>query len=394
MKKIICILAIFLFFTGLNYSYAKETKASDYEIAQPAAENQEETVVNEKTNVAIFKLNSKYGLKYNDSGKIILNAEWDEIIAINDNEYKLIKDNKAGYINLVSKSTFLTPYDDISVTGDYVKIKNDGKYGLVDKSGNVLLPPSFQSVNVIKSDGKEYLTGKVEGKYRFYQNTGKLIPEEELYTITPTKEYLLANDLLPVFKTKYQTKVTTYEKEINNDNLVYEIQEVKSTGKVKAKFIKNNSKLPMRGDKIVQLEKPTSNFISINNKDYILNHKDGKIGLNNKSGVEIIPTNFDTISIKKPCKHFFKSIVLAQKGGFFYIYDLKGNLKALQNSENITVYENNKVYVYYNGIITLDDKHIGTITKNGNKYLTKNEKFKRVPHKVNELILTILSDCK
>ena len=44
MKKIICILAIFLFFTGLNYSYAKETKASDYEIAQPAAENQEETV--------------------------------------------------------------------------------------------------------------------------------------------------------------------------------------------------------------------------------------------------------------------------------------------------------------------------------------------------------------
>ena len=155
MKKIICILAIFLFFTGLNYSYAKETKASDYEIAQPAA----------------------------------------EIIAINDNEYKLIKDNKAGYINLVSKSTFLTPYDDISVTGDYVKIKNDGKYGLVDKSGNVLLPPSFQSVNVIKSDGKEYLTGKVEGKYRFYQNTGKLIPEEELYTITPTKEYLLANDL-------------------------------------------------------------------------------------------------------------------------------------------------------------------------------------------------------
>ena len=79
MKKIICILAIFLFFTGLNYSYAKETKASDYEIVQTSSSEQEQTIVSENANTIIFKINDKYGLKYKDSDKIILKAEWDEI---------------------------------------------------------------------------------------------------------------------------------------------------------------------------------------------------------------------------------------------------------------------------------------------------------------------------
>ena len=394
MKKIICILAVFLLFTGINYSYSKETKASDYEIVQSSPNEQEETIVSENANTVIYKINDKYGLKYKESGKIILKAEWDEIIAINDNEYKLIKNNKAGYINLALKSTFLTPYEDITPTGNYVKVKNAGKVGLVDKNGNLILPPTFQKINIFNSEGKEYLTGKIEGKYRFFHNTGKLIPEEELYTITPTKESILANDLRPIFKTKYTHNETTYEKETSNTNLVYEIQEMKSKEKVKARFFKKNSRLPMRGDKLVELENTDKNFISINNKDYSLSKNGNKIGLKNKSGIEILPANFDSIAILKPCSHFFNSVILAKKDGLYNIYDLKGNLNALQNTNNITVYSGRRVYVYYDGIVTLDDKQIGTITKEGNKYKTKNEKFKKVPHKVNELIITILSNTK
>ncbi len=393
MKKIICILAIFLFFTGLNYSCAKETKTSD-EIVQTSSSEQEQTIVSENANTIIFKINDKYGLKYKDSDKIILKAEWDEITPINDNEYKIIKNNKAGYINIALKSTFLTPYEDITTIGGYVKVKNDGKYGLVDKKGNVILPPAFQKVGVLNSGGQEYLTGKIEGKYRFFQNTGKLIPEDELYTITPDKESLLANDIRPIFKTKYTHTETTYEKETANTNLVYEIQEMKSNKKVKAAFFKKNSRLPMRGDKLVKFENTDNNFISINNKDYSVSKNGDKIGLKNKSGVEILPSNFDSIKILKPCSHFFNSVILAQKDGLYNIYDLKGNLNALQNANNITVYSGSRVYVYYDGIVTLDDKQIGTITKSENKYQTKNEKFKRVPHKVNELIITILSNTK
>ncbi len=393
MKKIICILAVFLLFTGLNYSYAKETKASDYEIIQTDNDRQEEIIVSENANVIIIKVNDKYGLKYKDSDKFILKPIWDEITAINDNEYKLIKDNKAGYINLALKSTFLTPYEDITPVGKYVKVKNDGKYGLVDKSGNVLLPPNFQRVNVFNSDGKEYLTGKIEGKYRFFHNTGRLIPEDELYTITTTKEALLANDIKPIFKRKYINNETTYTKEINND-LVYEIEEVKSSGKIKAAFLNKNSRLPMRGDKLVKLENKEKNTVFVENKDYLISKNGNKIGLKNKAGVEVLPANFDSISIQKPCSHFFKPIIITKKDGYYYLYDLKGNLIAMQNSNNITVYNGKKVYVYYDGIITLDEKQIGTITKNNNKFVTQNEKFKRVPHKVNELILTILSNQK
>ena len=297
-------------------------------------------------------------------------------------------------INLALKSNFLTPYEDITPAGNYVKVKNDGKYGLVDKNGNIILPPAFQKVGVLNSGGQEYLTGKIEGKYRFFQNTGKLIPEEDLYTITPAKESLLANDIRPIFKTKYTHNETTYEKETSNTNLVYEIQEIKSTEKVKAAFFKKNSKLPMRGDKLVKFENTDKNFISINNKEYSLSKNGDKIGLKNKSGIEILPADFDSISIIKPCSHFYSSIILAKKEGFYTIYDINGNLIALQNSNNITVYKGSRVYVYYDGIVTLDDKQIGTITKKENSFETKNKKFKRVPHKVNELIITILSNIK
>ena len=66
MKKIICILAVFLLFIGLDYSYAKETKVEDYEIVQTSSTEQEQTIVSENGNTVIFKINDKYGIKYKD----------------------------------------------------------------------------------------------------------------------------------------------------------------------------------------------------------------------------------------------------------------------------------------------------------------------------------------
>ena len=158
----------------------------------------------------------------------LLEVKWDTLDALNEkkNDFKITKDGKVGYLNADLKYSFLTDYDDISPLGDYLKIKKDNKYGIIDISGREILTPEFDRISLLLSDdGREYIVGKKDGKYRLFYNTGVIVPEEKLYTITNDSSVILARDIKPDLKKFIKNSQVNYE-ELKNKTESYKIEEV------------------------------------------------------------------------------------------------------------------------------------------------------------------------
>ena len=397
MKKILFILTgITVLLFSCSYTQAKEQ--SDYEVIQNNTQSQEQSVLSENNDIQIVSVNDKLGIKHKSSQKYILTPQWDEIKPLDDdyNEFKLVKNDKAGYLNIRLNSNFVTPFDDIYLLKNYLKVKNKNKYGIIDKQGNVILQPEFQRVGVFTNQGTEYITGKIDGKYRFYQNTGRLIPEDKLYVITSDSSVMLANDLKPVFKTKYGYKSSTYipnDTSVNNN--AYQIEEMNVSDNVKLAYVQKNVEISPYDIQNVKITKVQKNTININNKQYIITKQGEKIGLNNPNNKEILPPVFDSLKVTSPCIHFNRPVILAKKQGFYMIYDLSGCLLAEEKNDKINVYNKNKTYTFYNkdgyGNLYLNNKLMGIVEKNDNGYKFKKKRFTfNSLHSVTELILTIL----
>ncbi len=393
MKKKTFLLAFIALLMSTSIAYSLEVKGSDYEIFEDNTPAIEQKIVNEHENIIIYTENDKYGIKDKTTGKELLKAQWDIITPLdtNYNEFKLKKDNKAGYANIELNTMFITPFDDLSICGNYIKVKNNGLYGLTDKQGNIILPPAYQRVGVFTNQDVEYITGKIDGKYKFYQNTGVLIPEEELYTITYDKETaLLANDIRPIFNLKTVHNAPVYQLNQAQDNLAYEIKEMEMPSKVKVVFTADNKVIPVSNQNI-NLKEKNNEIVTIKNKDYKLIKDNNKVGLINRKGVEILAAEYNSIRLEKPCKHFLKPIIVAEKNNSHYLYELNGRLMAEESNGIIYVYRDGNIYLYENGILSVDNKEIGRLEKVDNGYKYKKTKFSLfTPHKVIELILTVL----
>lgn len=390
-KRYLLLLAIFSVLLSSNLTYALDVQNSDYEIVQDSVAPAEQAIVKETDKIIIFSEDNKFGIKDKETDNYILKgAPWDSLEAMDSsyNEFKYMKDNKAGYLNISEKIMFQTPFEDLSILGNYLKIKDDSKYGLTDKQGNIILLPSFQKIAVVNENNTEYIMGKINGKYKLYYNTGKLIPEEQLYTVTPDTTYLLAKDLRPVFKTRYYKDNTTYEKLSDENAMVYDVQEMDLTGKTKSASVRKNVKSQIEAE-------DAENILTIKNKDYIIVKDNDKIGLNSLKDKIILQAQYDSISVKTPCKHFLSPVLLAQKDNIKYIFNLKGKLIAEETYDKVNVYKYGKVFSYHKedntGIIEKNGTQIGTLTKTEDGYEYQKTKFAIfTPHKVNELILTIL----
>ncbi|MCD7879758.1 MAG: WG repeat-containing protein, partial [Candidatus Gastranaerophilales bacterium] len=305
--------------------------------------------------------------------------------------------------NSESKIKFLTDYDSLVPMDKYLKSKKSGKYGIIDKTGNVILPPVFQKIGIFHRENDEYITGKIDGKYKVFYNTGKLIPEEELYSIAaaqnPTESYLgrlapsflLARDIKPEFIKLRQENTTVYkkyDKPQQDEKMVYEIQEMEVPGMVKTAHVQ---KVNDSVNTEISVEKST---ITIDNKEYYLVNFNGKFGVENSKNETILIPEFDSLTLKKPCEHFNKPLFLVQKGNNYSIYDLKGNLLAQQTGNKINLYNAGRHYEYSTatGIITQNDKETAVVTKSIEGYKMEKKAFSPfLTHKVNEILITILN---
>ncbi len=377
MKKLLLLAAVFAFFTCASAN-AYQAKSSDYEVIQ------------EDDNASTQETTQNIELQYK------------KLIPLDNvgNEFKFKSQDGIGYYNKNENIQLLTNFDNISLLDKYIKIKNDGKYGIIDKNGTVIIPPVCQKINIIKYNNNEYFISKISGTYQLFYTTGKLVPESEISSIEGKSLYILAEAIRPEFVESYISSHTVYKKlepEKTQDNLVYEIKEMPLPPKVKAAAVEKNI-----DEKQVAINDKNSsgeNKIKIKDKEYLLTYERSKFGIKNADNTIILPTEYDSISLKNPSEKFNVPLLLTEKNGLYSIFDLSGKLLAEQKPDKIYAYEKNNIYSIAfeenSGELLKNNKLKGIITKEGSDYKYKAKGLSWfTPHKVNELIITLLSVSK
>lgn len=379
MKKIsgiFSLLVIMLLFSGVCNAY--QPKSSDFVII-----NEPEKTQSTDNSIELIPLNSKNNIEY---------------------KYKL--NNKTGYINKQTQVNFITDFDDISLIDKYLKVKQKGKFGLIDKKGNIILAPVFQKISILTFEDKEYIAAKADGKYRLYYNTGNLFPENKLYNVVQNTSIMLAKDLKPLFKAAVINNKITYSKIENKKDskkLVYEVNEIEIPSNIQIAHIEKNvinnddkKEIPQELSKQLTFSDKDNNLFTIKNKKFYIKKEGKNIGIMNEDKEIIIPAKYDSFVVQKPCKHLINPVFILKRNGALCVYDIKGKMIAEQVYDKINIYRNGNIHTFYVennvGILTENGDEIGRFTKSGSDYKYTPTKFKIFkPHIVNNILLTMLN---
>jgi len=103
-------------------------------------------------------------------------SEWyDQICSISNGYARVKNDGKYGIINSEGKETVPCIYEEMELIRedeDFVTIKKDGKYGTIDLCGNPLIPPTYKN-NLLFYDGLANI--ERNGKNGYIDHTGRTI---------------------------------------------------------------------------------------------------------------------------------------------------------------------------------------------------------------------------
>ncbi len=378
MKKAFLFLIISGLFLVNTYANAESTETTENEIMVISEVQEPKVEQKEPSEVIIADLGSKkfvlidnkfYSLK-NDDGEYLLSTDWTGFAPLNEagTKFKLTQKDRFFFLDTENDNALMYPASDVSLVKDYLKISKDGKFGLIDSFGNVILEPQFERISITNLNNEELIVAKKDGKNSIYYNTGNIVPEEELYSVSIDSSLsLLAKDIKPIIKTNYLK--STYKNVEEQGKMSYKLEELN-----------------------IEKNELSDKTITIKNKTYYVTSDEKKIGLSTMSNKRILPAEYDKITIKNLSGKFATPVLLANKEDKHFIYNLKGNLLAEESDNKINVYKYGKVYTYKDGIVYKDSVKIGELLEENNEYKFEKTKFSILPiHRINELILTILS---
>lgn len=378
-----------------------------------------EKSVYETSLIKIVKKDTKYGVWDKKNQQYVVKPVLDSIVTFNKNnnfEYKITSGNMLGYMNLVSRDTFLSYFDDISILDNkYLKVRKGDKYGITDKTGKLIVPVDYQRVSVTKYDNTEYLIGKSDKKYTVYYNDGTLVSGNDFSSIDKTtygasivrnlnpalKEYRASvKEAQAAVETAYITETVVLDAEIE-ELPVPTMSRNPETGDVEAKSYKKSSivstNYTTEPDSVIEIEKynvpvtrikrvsvktpdytpvkrnekgeqiKTGNeavkVITLNNKSYYITNNDGKLGLQTRKGKEIIPAQYAVLTVKNVNS---KEIIAASDNHSAKLYDTNGDIIAKRYIDRVNVYTLLRKYEYsqnenniYN--VSFNNKKIGEI---------------------------------
>ncbi len=333
----------------------------------------------------------------------------------NGNEFKFRYKGKFGYYNKNNNAKLITDADNLYLLGNnYLKVKKDGKYGVIDKTGQSILPPVCQKINLITTQDDEYFLVKYEGVHKLIHTSGEFVPDNEISSVPGTSVYMLANDIKPEIVEFYMDNLTVNEQSknldsekettaVNNTEQTSEPipavssqpseYEIEVPDNVEVAAVEKN--VQQEDIETTEEQKPSESSFRVNNKEYILVYSNNKFGIKNNKQEQVLPVEYDSITLKKLNNLFKTQVLLTLKNNSHYIYDLKGNLLAEKKDDQIFVYDMNNTYT-----ATFSDK-TGQLSKNGNlKALIMQEnndfiysqlKFGLpVPKKVKELVNSMI----
>ncbi|MBR3002698.1 MAG: WG repeat-containing protein [Clostridia bacterium] len=255
-------------------------------------------------------------------------TEYEQIEAIQNNDgnnnlwyeknvLKVKKDGKYGLINLDGKQILNTEFEEITaISGieNSLKTKKDGKCGVVNTEGTSIIENKYADItNLGKDDKAGFIVKNDEGKYGVVNYTGTQVLESKYEAI----EKIHSNDLYVILE----------------------------EGKQKLINKEGNVVLQEGFDKIKT---------TLSNKDSgIIYEKDGKYGVMDLTGKTTVTADYENLTEAK------NGIFIAKISGKYGIIDLNNTVK-------IEFKYNNASYSQKADLFILDDENATSTILNGN----------------------------
>ena len=238
-----------------------------------------------------------------ESIESISNIDRNNYVFYEQNVLKVSKNGKKGLIDGSGKEILKCEYDEILPirnTEKVYKVKKDGNYGIVDEKGKIIIEPQYEEMEKISDNVKEgFVVKKKDSKRGVIDYFGKTILD------------LNYEEIKNIYNEKY-----IVIKEQGNEKLV------DRDGKV---VLENT------GNEIIGFSK--------NIQDDIIIKKDGKIGVINIEGKNIIEPQYEELEETKPGAY------IAKKDGKYGVIDSKNDKMLEFEYETINYYSKADILV-------------------------------------------------
>lgn len=288
--------------------------------------------------------NDKWGI-INSSGETVITPSYDEMIVVPDKEKAVFIVTydvdyatgayKTKAVNAKNEQLF-SEYEQVETIQNYdkqnniwyekgcLRVKKDGKYGLIDLSGKVLLDCQYDSIEPIIGANNSLVTKK-DGKEGLVSTIGAQIIDNSYASITTLTDKYEDGYIVKDENGKLGV-IGTNKKEL----LKIEYDDIKN-------IYSNNTYIAKKdGDwKIISDGKETTSLnyddaTAIDGNGYIIVKKDNNFGVIDAKGTEIIPTEY------KSLKSVFQNYYIAEKDSGFGVIDAKNIVKIDFTYKNLT----------------------------------------------------------
>ena len=329
-------------------------------------------------------LNSKNQEIFTEYNKVeaINNHDENDTLWYEDNVLKVQKDGKWGVINYDGKVLLNTEYDSIeSVQGikNALLIEKEGKYGVADNEGKIILDPIYTGVTNLGKDNRSgYIVKNDEGLYGIVDASKNVILENKYEEI----EKVYGNDLYVVSQNGKQKIVNKDGQDVLTEGFdqITNILKTKDSGVI---YTSNGKYGIMTLTGEIKIEAQYDNLVEAKANVFIAT-KDNKRGIIDIDNQEKLPFDYNTITYNEIGDIYvaedenYNSQVMnnqfevKQTGILIEINTDSGYFVLRQNDEykyyNFKFEEKNKKDILTSHTLYLDkkDNQYGYIDKNGN----------------------------
>ena len=277
----------------------------------------------------------KWGV-INQKGDYVINPAYDEMIVVpeestalfacvSDVDYqngtyksKIINKEKEVQFTDYDDAEFIVNYDKTNVTWyepNVVRVKKDGKYGLVNFKGRELIKCEYDKIEALLGVKNVFVLSK-DGKVGLSDNFGNIIVEVKYKQVKPLvendkKEFIIVND-----EDKYGIALSN-----NTISIECKYEEIKQVSASNIYVVKDDGKWQIiNEDKSVNIIDGFDDVESIIGENIVIK-KDNLFGVINSKSEQLITPEYEEL------RYAFGENYIAKKGGKYGVVNTAGEVK-------------------------------------------------------------------
>ena len=313
----------------------------------------------------------------NENGEEILSG-YDSIEAISNQNskgqiwcekdvFKVSKNGKYGVINSKGKEILACDYEEINALNGvegYLVNKRDGKVGLCNLFGNVVIENQYKDIKAISEENKqEFIIQDNDGKYGIASNDKKNI-------IDPTYEAIAQINTKNIYVVKENGKwsIINQQKDVLvNGDMFDEVKEINEANIV----IKKDKKYGIINTDGEEKVKTQYDDLTIASGEYYIAKKDGQYGVIDLSGQTKLEFRYKNLSYIKTANIYIGDTEGAQSDFLNDVFDIKtqGILSKMDTDKGYMRIKQAGEYKYYN--FKFEEKKNTEVFPKNTLFLTK-----------------------